>query len=209
LGDEARWRAFIALTTGEPPWPRLIRAAGMFERPGEALDIGAGAGRDTAYLLDNGWRVTALDSSPSAAEALRRLTQTNLRVVVEAAEEFVPADYDLVNAQFSLPFIPPEQFDATVRRLRDSVRERGVMAATFFGEHDAWNVPERNLSFSTQAGVKKMFSGWDLIELTEVEEDGHTADGSPKHWHVFHLIARRPPRKVRLSHELDNNVPPR
>jgi len=35
-----------------------------------------------------------------------------------------------------------------------------------------------------------MFSGLDLIELTEVEEDGHTADGSPKHWHVFHLVAR-------------------
>jgi SAM-dependent methyltransferase len=191
LGDEARWRAFIALTTGQPPWPRLIRAAGMFERPGEALDIGAGAGRDTAYLLENGWRVTALDSSPSAAEALQRLTHSNLRVVVAAAQDFATSDYELVNAQYSLPFIPPDQFEATVGRLRDSVRPRGVMTATFFGMHDAWNVPERNLTFSNQADIERMFRGWDLIELTEDEEDGHTADGSPKHWHVFHVIARR------------------
>lgn len=162
----------------------------MFETPGEALDVGAGAGRDTAYLLSRGWRVTALDSSPSAAEALERLAHSNLQVVVAAAQDFPPSDYDLVNAQFSLPFIPRDHFEATVRRLRDSLREGGVVAATFFGKRDGWNVPENNLSFSTRADVEGMFTGLDLIELTEVEEDGYTADGSPKHWHVFHLVAR-------------------
>ena len=72
-GDEARWRKFMAATVGQPPWPGLVRAADMFETPGEALDVGAGAGRDTAYLLSRGWRVTALDSSPSASDALERL----------------------------------------------------------------------------------------------------------------------------------------
>jgi SAM-dependent methyltransferase len=182
----------MAATTGMPPWPQLIRAADLFERPGEALDVGAGAGRDTAYLLGRGWRVTALDSSPSAAEALQRLAHPNLRVEVAAAQHFAPADYDLVNAQFSLPFIPPEQFGATVAHLRDSVRKGGVMAATFFGKHDEWNVPDSKLTFSTRADIERMFNGFEVIELTEVEEDGRVADGSPKHWHVFQLIARRP-----------------
>jgi hypothetical protein len=31
-----------------------------------------------------------------------------------------------------------------------------------------------------------------MADTTEVEEDGHTAIGAPKHWHVFRLIARRP-----------------
>ena len=101
----------------------------MFETPGEALDVGVGAGRDTAYLLRRGWRVTALDSSPSAAEALERLAHSNLRVVVAAAQDLATSDYDLVNAQFSLPFIPREHFEATVRRLRDSLRGGGVVAA--------------------------------------------------------------------------------
>lgn len=181
----------MAATIGQPPWPELVRAADLFETPGEALDVGAGAGRDTAYLLGRGWRVTALDSSPSAAEALKRLAHHNLRVVITAAQDFVPSDYDLVNAQFSLPFIPPDHFTATVARLRDSVRSGGVMAATFFGKHDEWNVPGNIVNFSTQEEVERMFSGLELIELTEVERDGTTADGSPKHWHVFHLTARR------------------
>lgn len=192
IGDEARWRRFIADTIGQPPWPELVRAADLFDVPGEALDVGAGAGRDTAYLLGRGWRVTALDSSPSAAEALQRLAHRNLRVVVTAAQDFVPADYDLVNAQFSLPFIPPDRFAATVDRFRDSVRSGGVMAATFFGKHDEWNVPGNSLNFSTKEEVERLFSGLELIELTEVERDGNTADGAPKHWHVFHLTARRP-----------------
>ena len=190
--SESRWRTFVEDTKGQPPWPRLVRAADMFDQPGDALDVGAGAGRDTAYLLLRGWRVTAVDSSPSAAAALRRLPgRRNLHVVVSAIQDFEPAAYDLVNAQFSLPFIPPAHFDATVERLRESVRPAGMMAATFFGASDEWNVPGTEQNFSSRADVERMFNGWETIELTEVEEDGHTADGTPKHWHVFHVIARR------------------
>src|SRR4029077_7487464 len=125
LADEARWRKFMAATIGQPPWPELVRAADLFATPGEALDVGAGAGRDTAYLLSRGWRVTAIDSSPSAAEALGRLAPPNLRVVGNTAQDFVPSGYDLVNAQFSLPFLPRDHFVATVARFRDSVRSSG------------------------------------------------------------------------------------
>ena len=65
------------------------------------------------------------------------------------------------------------------------------MAATFFGAHDEWNVPGSQQTFSTRSDIERLFAGWDVIDLTEAEADGHTAAGTPKHWHVFHLIARR------------------
>ena len=195
MPSESNWREFVRITSAEPPWPRLVRAAGMFESPGEALDVGPGGGRDTRYLLSQGWRVTAVDASPFAAAALRRLPrQRNLQLVLSAIEDFEPASYDLVNAQFSLPFIAPVHFDATVRSLRDSVESGGILTATFFGKHDGWNVAGTELNFSTAADIERLFFGWELIELTEVDEDGHTADGAPKHWHIFHLIARRQPQ---------------
>ena len=192
-GDDARWRKFIAITAGQPACPSLVRAAGLFAKPGDALDVGAGAGRDTAYLLEHGWRVTAVDSSPSAAKALARFANPKLEVVITPAQDFVPATYDLVNAQFSLPFIPPAKFAGAIKRLRGSVRPHGVMAATFFGVNDGWNVPGSNMTFSTRAGIERLFDGWKVVELAEEDDKhGHTADGSPKHWHVFQLIARSP-----------------
>jgi SAM-dependent methyltransferase len=194
LPDEKDWREFIQITSGQPAWPRLVRAAALFDAPGEALDAGPGGGRDTEHLLRAGWRVTAVDASPSSAAALRRLPrQRNLTFVASRIEDFEPAGYELVNAQFSLPFIARDRYGAAIRRLRDSVRAGGVMAATFFGQQDQWNEPGTELNFTTETEVRDLFAGWELVELTEIEEDGKTADGSPKHWHVFHVIARRPP----------------
>src|SRR5438270_3010127 len=71
--DEQLWQRFLAATQGQPAWGRLKKAASLFDAPGDALDVGAGAGRDTAYLLERGWRVTAVDSSPAAVKVLRGL----------------------------------------------------------------------------------------------------------------------------------------
>lgn len=190
---EESWQRFVEATAGQPPWPRLVAASQIFLQPGDALDVGAGAGRDSRYLLENGWRVTSVDASTHSVAALRGLASLgDLTVVQSAAQDFTPADYDLVNAQFSLPFIPSVLFPATVKRLQDAVRPGGVMAATFFGPHDEWNTPGTEITFLTRREVEALFEGWNVKELDEVDEDGSTATGGSKHWHTFNVVARRP-----------------
>ena len=192
--DEELWERFLAATRGQPAWGRLMKAASMFESPGEALDVGAGAGRDTAFLLEHGWQVTAVDSSPAAAKLLRGIESgERLRVVLSAAEDFEPETYDLVNAQFSLPFVHRSRFPETVARLQRAVRPGGLMAVTFFGPRDTWNVEGTEMTFTTKDEVEGLFAEWKLVELTEIEEDGGTATGGSKHWDVIHVIARKAP----------------
>lgn len=187
------WGEFARLTEESSPWPRLVAAADGFEHPGDALDVGAGAGRDTRYLLSRGWRVTALDGSPEAAATLRRLPDQQYLVIVSGSiEDFVPGVYDLVNAQNSLPFVAAAIVDDTVRRLRDSVRPGGIFTATFFGPHDEWNIPGSDMSFRDAGQVRALFVGWEMVELDDDEKDGRTVSGTPKHWHVIHIVARRP-----------------
>src|SRR5258706_15675273 len=60
------WGRFYGFTKDSPPWQLLVRAAALAPRRGSALDLGAGAGRDTRYLLEQGFQVTAVDPHPPA-----------------------------------------------------------------------------------------------------------------------------------------------
>lgn len=54
---------------GTEPDP-LVHEVASAMPPGDALDLGAGDGRNAVWLLDAGWRVTAVDFSPVALSHL-------------------------------------------------------------------------------------------------------------------------------------------
>ncbi len=39
--------------------------------------------------------------------------------------------------------------------------------------------------------VIELLRGLEVEHFEEVEEDGETAVGDPKHWHLFHVVARQ------------------
>src|SRR5688572_28590372 len=71
--DQAFWEQLWAKTLREradtvasrPPNAHLMAEAAHLA-PGRALDAGCGHGSDTLWLAAHGWRVTALDFSPTA-----------------------------------------------------------------------------------------------------------------------------------------------
>src|SRR5689334_5815769 len=76
---------FFHATHDRPPWPLMMRAASLVERHGDAppavLDLGCGAGRDTRYLLAQGFAVTAVDENEAGLAYLRGLPSERLRLV--------------------------------------------------------------------------------------------------------------------------------
>jgi SAM-dependent methyltransferase len=189
------WERFYRYTQDSPPWPLLMQAAALLPAGGRALDLGAGAGRDTRYLLTHGFEVTAVDADTASIPRLEALQNGHLRVVHSTFEAFAfePQTYDLISAQFSLPFVPEPAFSAVFARLKAALRPGGIFAGQFFGMHDQWNTPGRQMTFVTREQADALVGGLDVLELREEEHDGQTADGSPKHWHAFHTLARRPP----------------
>ncbi|MCY7340817.1 MAG: class I SAM-dependent methyltransferase [Pseudonocardia sp.] len=78
-------------------------------RPGRALDLGAGEGRNAVWMATRGWQVTAVDFSPVGIEKGRRLAQENAATVewiVADVSGYRPAgSFDLVVvAYLQLPF---------------------------------------------------------------------------------------------------------
>jgi Methyltransferase domain len=189
-----RFAAYIAARRFDPPRRLLIKAAGLTEPKGHALDAGAGALNATKYLLSAGFKhVTAFDSSPASQQVAEDLRADQLTFVLARFEDFAYPDsaYDLVNAEFSLPFIGAHAFPSVFSKLLGSVKTGGLFTGQLFGPNDSWNVPESGMNFHSRSDVERLLRGWTVVELTEEDHPGKTKLGEDKHWHIFHLIARR------------------
>jgi tellurite methyltransferase len=187
------WSKFHELTKEAPTSRLLVGAIEQLGRTGKAIDIGAGAFKDTRHLLAGGFDVTAIDSAPASSEAAKAIVSPKLRFVATAFDhfDFPEAEYDLASAMYALPFNPPETFDRLFAGITRSLVSGGVFCGTFFGTRDEWS-GERNMTFHTRQQVKTLLSGLTLIRLSEDERDGTTADGTLKHWHVFYVTCRKP-----------------
>jgi trans-aconitate methyltransferase len=160
-----------------------------------AIDLGCGSGKETRALLNDGWRVHAVDSLPDTRE--RMLAVVPAAVVGQLSVEVSPfeelgslPEADLILASYSLPFIHPERFGRVWRMLRASLGRGGMIAVNLFGERDSWaDIPEWN--FHTEADARGLFRGLEICKFEVYDADGQSFRG-PKHWHIFDVIARRP-----------------
>jgi SAM-dependent methyltransferase len=177
---------------GEDPRATLLDAVGRFDEPGFAVDLGCGTGRDTFELLRRGWRVRAIDSHEEAVRRVRAAAgdEAGLETQVAAFEDAALPPCDLVNASFALPFCPPERFDDLWARIGEALRCGGRLSGQLFGDRDGWS-GEPGITFHTRADIDRLLAAFDAERLDEEEEDSTTVVGDAKHWHLFHIVARK------------------
>src|SRR3954447_23243038 len=84
-----RFAAYIAARRFDPPRPLLIKASGLAEPKGHALDAGTGALNATKYFLSAGFKhVTSFDSSPASRQGAEELLAGQLTFVSARFEGF-------------------------------------------------------------------------------------------------------------------------
>ncbi len=192
------WPGYFGAVLGKPPRDTLLAALAAFEQEGVAagfaVDLAAGEGRDTLALLERGWRVLATDAEPRGFELLwprvPAAAQDALTTTLVRFEDTVLPPCDLVNASFALPFCAPEHLPALWMRMVDAIRPGGRFAGQFFGDRDSWAV-RADRTHHSEKEVLTMLDGLD-IEMLRIEEHDDPPDTrDPKHWHLFHVVARK------------------
>ena len=156
------------------------------------LDMGAGALKDSKFLLEQGFEVTALDREPAVFDEVARLSNDKIHAIIQSFEDFdFPiAAYDVVYAMSSLPFVRPEEFPHVFHSIKKSLKPGGVFTGVFFGPDDDWST-DATMTFHTRQQVAELFDGFEIKKLIERMDHGQTAEGVPKTWHVFLVIAKK------------------
>lgn len=112
--------------------------------PGRAIDVAAGEGRNSIWLAERGWHVTAVDFSQAGLDKgrtiqARRGPDLHIDwVCADAVEDDLGRDlYDLAVVAYLQ--LPPEQRRTAVRRTFGALKDGGTL---FVIAHDSTNLAE-------------------------------------------------------------------
>ncbi len=187
------WEKYFQNTKGKPPRPLLVEALAFVKNKDTALDFGSGALNESKFLLKEGFNhVFALDKTSVALSIAADLPKDKFEYIISTFEDFnFPNEYfDLINAQYALPFITPESFDFVFSKIDKFLKTGGIFTGQFFGDRDGWK-DNKTMTFKSKIEAEKYLGNFKVLSFKEEEQDKSTAAGDEKHWHVFHFIAEK------------------
>ena len=142
--DAAAWDERYAATglvwSAEPN--RFVVAEMADLRPGRALDLAAGEGRNAIWLAVRGWRVTAIDFSAVAIDKGRRLADgggVDVDWVVADALEYQPEPAGFDGVLIAYLHLPPAELAAVLATAVRALAPGGVLVVI---GHDVTNLTE-------------------------------------------------------------------
>ncbi len=183
---ESRYRA-DGFEPNREPVPFLVQAVGEL-KPGRALCLAAGAGRNAVYLAEQGFAVTAVDISPAGLAWCRRLAGERGVGVETIAADLLSFDagvekWDLVT---NLYFHEPALFPSVRAALKCGghfLFQTYAKAQAKFG----WG-PSNSDHLVDPEELRRAFAGWELLHFAEVENEVE----SGRREAVVQLLASKP-----------------
>ena len=91
-----------------------------------AVELGCGTGRDTLYLIKNGFKVLAIDKEDTSKIISKKLNSEELkrfRFKCQAFEDLEIEENNLLVANFSIPFCNKNYFKSFWNRIDRSMEE--------------------------------------------------------------------------------------
>jgi hypothetical protein len=194
---ENPWTKYSEHTKANPARKLLVKAVKYVQHRERALDLGPGALNDSKYLLDQGFQmVVAVNKDPLGTDPVAQSRAAGFpkehfqyRESTFDAFDFSINTYDLINAQYSLPFNPPQTFDNMFESIIASLKHGGIVTGQFFGPDDEWST-NADMTFVTRARAQQLLRDCGMIYFDEAKEYRLAMRGQ-KYCHIFEFIGRK------------------
>lgn len=117
------------------PHPMVKKFIQMNITPKKAVDLGCGVGRDTIYLIKNGWNVLAIDKENTEEAISSKLDNSELKRFDFQCQNFENIQLEknnLLVANFSIPFCKKDCFEEFWSKIINSISEGRILCWKLF-----------------------------------------------------------------------------
>jgi tellurite methyltransferase len=181
--ERYRSRERAAEELNAEPTPLLVATASNLA-PGKVLDLACGTGRNTLWLAERGWNVTAVDAASAAIEILQtRAAERSLKINAIVADlekeefEIEPSRWDFIAICY---YLQRNLFEPAKRGIVSGGLLLSIVHITEPGEEES--------PFRLRPGqLEKYFAGWDILHYYEGK-----ADDAAHRRAVAEIAARKP-----------------
>lgn len=122
-------------TKNAPPHLMTKKFINMNIKPKYAIDLGCGTGRDTIYLIKNGWKVLAIDRENTSEIVSNKLNNEELDNFSFECQKFENIELkknNLLVANFSIPFCNKHYFKEFWNKISNSILEERIFCWKLF-----------------------------------------------------------------------------
>lgn len=99
-----------------------------------AIDLGAGTGNDTKFLIEKGFKVICIDKEEKSKEIITEKIEdkSNLEFIIGNFEDIKLHKADLIYSCFSLHFCKPDKIDNVMKEITTNIIKGGYFVREFF-----------------------------------------------------------------------------
>lgn len=117
------------------PHPIVRNFIEMKIEPSNAIDLGCGAGRDTIFLIKNGWKVLSIDKEDTEGIIANKLEKEEIESFRFDRQDFENIELEnnnLLVANFSIPFCSKDCFYEFWNKITSSILKERIFCWEFF-----------------------------------------------------------------------------
>lgn len=184
---------YYEITNIDKPHPLLKDFINNINLKGNAIDLGCGSGRDSIFLVKNGWNVIAIDKEDTLKyikKYINKKEESKIKFINKSFTEVELVESDLIISFFALSFCKPEDFQNLWMKIKNSLRPNGFFIGNFFGIEDGWK-DNNNMTFFYKSDINKMFEKFEIKKINEIKTKKVTALGKLKKWHIIEIVAKK------------------
>jgi 2-polyprenyl-3-methyl-5-hydroxy-6-metoxy-1,4-benzoquinol methylase len=151
-------------------------------KPGRALDVAMGQGRNSVFLAKQGWDVTGYDIADTGLEAARAAAEkSGLRIhTVHATHDdfdFGKEQWDLIVMTYTLADMENTAF---LRRVKDSLKPGGIVV-----------VEQMNAGGTGKGPANALYRSFQDLRVTHYEDVVDTAEWGLQKMRIGRLVAQK------------------